>query len=251
MMEIRQSAGKSGNNPLTPQRLHAGPLLAREGGDIVHKESRLNEVSAILIGLILGDGHVTPITPRSLKSDLKVAYSDKYITYLQWLHGKLSPIGMGVISTIPSKNQHAFSSLASSLMAEYRKIFYPEGRKIVPLNIAELLTEPLSLAIWYMDDGTLINQFSKSYYAARFATYSFTYEEHLLLKAALSENFGIETSIVSSAMRGKKYFRLDIPTAYTSKFIEIVRPHILPCFSYKIADRIAGTRLTASRRGNT
>lgn len=38
----------------------------------------------------------------------------------------------------------------------YYELFYPQGKKIIPLNIGELLT-PVSLAYWAMDDGTKKN----------------------------------------------------------------------------------------------
>jgi len=33
------------------------------------------------------------------------------------------------------------------------RLFYPQGKKRIPDLLAELLAEPLALAVWYMDDG--------------------------------------------------------------------------------------------------
>jgi hypothetical protein len=45
-----------------------------------------------------------------------------------------------------------FKPLRFPCFNEYRELFYPEGIKIIPLNISELFTE-VSLAFGIMDDG--------------------------------------------------------------------------------------------------
>lgn len=34
-----------------------------------------------------------------------------------------------------------------------KDIFYKDGKKIVPADLSEYLKEPISLAVWFMDDG--------------------------------------------------------------------------------------------------
>jgi len=50
----------------------------------------------------------------------------------------------------------SFSTLTLPCFTYYNELFYnSDNRKIVPLNIAELLTR---LAYWIMDDGSLQNK---------------------------------------------------------------------------------------------
>ena len=63
--------------------------------------------------------------------------------------------------------------------------------KIVPVNIKQLLVEPIALAVWYLDDGTKRGDCN----ACRFATQSFSLKENELLASCLKENFGIIATI--------------------------------------------------------
>ena len=69
-----------------------------------------------------------------------------------------------------------------------------EGRrkKIIPLNIADYLT-PRGLAFWIMDDGQRVNRGGVTLCSDSFST-----EEIIILKDALSKNFNLETTIGSS-----------------------------------------------------
>lgn len=83
-------------------------------------------------------------------------------------------------------------SLRHSSLNYYYDLFYiynsdGKRRKIVPTNIAELLT-PCALAYWIMDDGGI-----NTYNATILNTDSFTLEEVELLQKALEQKFGLRT----------------------------------------------------------
>jgi hypothetical protein len=52
-------------------------------------------------------------------------------------------------------------------------MFYLDGKKVVPSQISELLKTPLSLAVWFMDDGTV----DKRRGSVLFETQSFSFED--------------------------------------------------------------------------
>jgi hypothetical protein len=58
-------------------------------------------------------------------------------------------------------------------------MFYVDGKKIIPLFVEKLLN-PLSLAVWLMDDGSAHNSGG-----CIISTNSFTFEECLLLQTAI------------------------------------------------------------------
>lgn len=185
----------------------------------------MTEVETILIGLILGDGSLTPLSNRQHQLQLHLGYSERYFSYLKWIHQKLQPLGLNGIQPKRGYHQFHFYSKPSSLIGRLRTFFYPAGVKMVPKEIGQLLTEPISLAIWYMDDGTL--DYRAKYHAnACIATYNFSFHDCLQLRKVLIRNFGLQTTVSKSMMRGKIYYRLYFPSASMVKFMALIAPYM-------------------------
>ena len=172
----------------------------------------------VVIGLILGDGNLRPPTKRKGESLLDVKYSDRYLSYLCWLHKVLKPVGVNPIKPKKEFNQHRFYTKPSKELGELYKIFYPQGVKIIPERIFRFLTNPLSLAVWYMDDGSLDFR-DRYHFNACFATYNFSKNDCELLRKVLLLNFGLKTRVHKSTMRGKIYFRLYVLAESMERFI--------------------------------
>jgi len=192
----------------------------------------LSTTKNILIGHILGDGFLYPPTKREGKSQLESKYSDKSLEYLIWLREGLSELNPGPIK--PHQNdQHLYRTKASKELGELRKLFYPKGKKIVPKEIKSLLTDPISLAVWYMDDGTL--DFRERYHCnAMIATYGFSFSDCKLLVNTLHDNFDIKSIVTVCTMRGIKYPRLYVWAKDSIRFLNLIEPYILPCMEHKI-----------------
>lgn len=56
-----------------------------------------HQVIDIVYGLVLGDGSLRSPTRNGTLSSLRLKYDDKFFPYLEWLHKKLSPIGVSPI----------------------------------------------------------------------------------------------------------------------------------------------------------
>lgn len=186
----------------------------------------------ILVGSILGDGWLTKSS--RIGAHWTIKYDDKSLSYLEWLYSMLRQLFPRGIRQKKNYHQHFIYSKSSPEISEFRKVFYPNGVKIVPSQIKFLLTDPLSLAIWYMDDGSLDKR-HKYHLNATIATFCFSYEDCALLANTLKENFGVEARVHKSTMRGKEQYRLYIVSSSMSRFIKIIQPYIQPCFLYKIA----------------
>lgn len=117
----------------------------------------------------------------------------------------------------------------------WRESFYLKGKKIVPENISQFLVSPISLAVWFMDDGTLDYRLY-SHYSFTLSTDAFTIAEVQMLQNTLLKNFGIESSIQTPSSRGKKYNKLYIGKNGREKFLDTIKPYMLKCFAYKIPD---------------
>ena len=118
-------------------------------------------------------------------------------------------------------------------LLELRQRFYQNGTKIIPPEIHHLLQNSLSVAVWYMDDGTLDWRI-KDHYAFLLTTNCFTTEDNKRLVEVLKINFGVDAAVHLAFSRRKRYPRIYIGAKGRDRFCEIVRPFILSCFSYKL-----------------
>ena len=108
-----------------------------------------------------------------------------------------------------------------------REIFYQGENKKIPRNVINYLRSPISLAVWYMDDGGR----RTDCLALRLSTHCFPWDEQKLLQECLRKNFLINMNIhrVSGEM-----FQLYIPSNEAKKFCRIIKPHIISSMRYKL-----------------
>lgn len=114
---------------------------------------------AVIIGSILGDGFIQS-TSRS-NARLRFEHSLKQEPYLIWKCHLLSNFFQSKPQILERKNAKfgksyqyiRAQSYSGSEFGKLRKLFYQENQKIIPENIVSLLKDPLSIAVWYMDDG--------------------------------------------------------------------------------------------------
>ncbi|HEY4508784.1 MAG TPA: LAGLIDADG endonuclease [Candidatus Paceibacterota bacterium] len=186
----------------------------------------------IIIGTILGDGHFAMLKTNTR---LEIGHSEKQKDYVFWKHRELPNIvGAKPYQVFIDDERYgktwerwSFSTRISSELSEFRKMFYQGKKKIIPKDIGLLLTSPLSLAVWFMDDGGRRNDS----YGLFLNTLSFTKEEHELLMKVLKDNFSLE-SRMHWIQDG---YRIYIPSKEAQKFCTIVYPHMLPSMYYKLS----------------
>ena len=184
----------------------------------------------IIIGNILGDGSLEFNGFHGTR--LQIKQSLKYRDYVFWLYDQLK----NLCNSSPKQRkdyQWYFSTKYLTELTSLRKIFYPNDQKVIPKNISKLLISPLSLAIWYMDDGSLYWR-PKEHNGFRLYTNCFLVDDVHQLKNTLYNNFGVESTVQSTSCRGKKYPRLYIGVKGRDRFLSLIKPYILNCFSYKL-----------------
>lgn len=148
-------------------------------------KSPLNE---ILVGILLGDGHVQK---RSLNGNSRFMYgqSSLRIHHLNYFKHVLNLFKPYLSETFKLKEKTFkdnrtnntyksvnFATLSLPCFNQYKSLFYKNNKKIVPINIQELLT-PIGLAYWIMDDGSIQNK------GLHLNTYAFNSEDVLKLKS--------------------------------------------------------------------
>ena len=118
-----------------------------------------------------------------------------------------------------------FQTRAFPCFNELYHLFYPSGKKIVPLNIAELLT-PLALAYWLSDDGSFI----KSHGTIILSTDGFSLEEVKLLASVLNNKWDFNCTINKSG----DGFRIRIPKKSVPKVQALLKNIMPPMMLHKI-----------------
>lgn len=186
----------------------------------------------IIVGTILGDSYIQ-LSPSG-RTHLQIKHADRYKEYVFWMHNNLKDL---FPTSIPRQRKDNFqwyvNSSFSNELNELHTLFYVDGRKTIPKEIGELLRSPLGLAVWFMDDGTLDYRL-KDHCAFHLCTNCFTREETQRLIDVLYSNFGIISSLHYTLCRGKRHSRIYIGARGRDRFIELVSPHILDCFKYKL-----------------
>ena len=191
------------------------------------------KAQAILVGLVLGDGYLGKPRGKLPHSYLDLKYDERYLGYLKWIHKELSELNPSSIKKKKNYIQYRFYTESRKDIGLLQRTFYPEGKKVVPLDIDKYLREPLSLAVWYQDDGTL--DYRYHYHAnSLIATHCFTYDECKLLSKVLKKNFGVDARVCRCLMRGKLYFRLYITSKSMPRFMDTIEPFIHKEFNYKL-----------------
>jgi hypothetical protein len=103
------------------------------------------------------------------------------------------------------------------------RMFYNNGKKVIPGNIYEYLT-PLALAVWIMDDGCIAN--SGIRVATNRATNSFKVKELQLLQDVLKSKYNLETTIKNIYIKDQYSIYIKIQKKSVNNLRNIVGPYI-------------------------
>lgn len=198
------------------------------------------DILFILFGSLLGDGHL-----EKRKEGIRWIFeqSHKNVEYLMTFHKYLATRGY-CNPKIPKLNKrirkggkiifhYKINSYTFNNFFWFYDLFYKwddinkKFIKIIPLNI-EYYLSPLTLAIWFMDDG------SKANFSFKIATNCFTYKELEFLSGILLKKFNIFTSIHKGG-KGKGYI-LYIKKESKKTFINIIKPYMVKSMYYKLND---------------
>lgn len=185
----------------------------------------------ILAGCMLGDGYI------SKRGAVQIEQGSKQKSYLMWKYGQLKNItSVKPKQVFRTKRNGTITSSYRFFLRQYfikwRRRIYRNGKKIVNQELLKLLT-PLSLAVWYMDDGCKSNN-----YTLIISTDSFSKNSIKKLRQHLKNEWGIVTRIKYKREPNKTYERLTIGGENLVKFVNLVRPYIIPSMQYKIPDPV-------------
>lgn len=196
--------------------------------DSIKKSFRLSKIQrGVLVGTVLGDGK---LQFRGKHCRLHIKHSLEQlplVEYKRMIFDNIASMGVRKFQQIVGEGVYNFAefvTLTHPEFTEYYYMFYPSSKKIVPGKIAQLLTDPLSLAVWFMDDG------SADYAGASIQTHSFSEMGVDKLMDAIKLNFGIRVTRRINKGKWIIYF----PKASMAKLNSVIGEYLLEKFRYKL-----------------
>lgn len=165
---------------------------------------------AVFVGSLLGDAHIQKSSSNTGKCRVRFCHSGKQKQFVDWKYEIFktpfceqtkAPYFENRRRETPGGSDYLFYTSYRNEFIEAHSSWYvdssidgvkPKFVKQIPLNISEILHKrPLSLAVWFLDDGSKRSDTE----SCRIASQSFSKNEHKLLQDCLFENFGISAGI--------------------------------------------------------
>lgn len=175
----------------------------------------------ILVGSVLGDAYIAPW------GKIRIEHSVKQRAYVYWKHRELKSL---CYAGVPREITHVYRGRSyqaiflqlRQFFRSWRAIFYEGKQKIFP---KDLCISPLSLAVWYMDDGCWTGK------KVVISTESFKGESIKNLQDTLLRQFRLHTVVGKNG-------KLVILKKSHKDFQELISPYIVPSMRYKVPNPV-------------
>lgn len=195
-----------------------------------------NELIEVILGCLIGDASINSnyrenSDYRTIHFVQGIKQSD-YFDYKKQLFGDYFIDGGTKISGYGSTIR--FGTLKSNLALNklIHNVCTVNGKKVITEKWMDMMT-PISLAFWYMDDGSIQNRENNRLgERIRIATQGYSYEENLLFQKMLKEKFNIDSTIGDKATYKGYTIILDVEN--TDKFCNLIAPYICDSMKYKL-----------------
>jgi hypothetical protein len=185
----------------------------------------------ILVGSLLGDAHLER-QRGALTARLKIEHSLTQTAYVDWKYrewrdwvrtppkARVRRNRLGTSST-----NIGFTTLSHDEFERFRLAFYRAHRKVIPVDIQ--LT-PLSMAVWFMDDGSRKSSQCRGLYLN---TQSFTPPEVELLRDVMRRDVGVETTVRVQ----RDGLQIYVPAPSAPILTAFITREMLPSMRYKLS----------------
>lgn len=186
------------------------------------------EKMGILTGMLLGDAGMTSKYPKNIT----ICHSEPQKEYFEWKCKILESYKFQknkVREMFPKLGNKAFIvDFVSPKFEWFYKKFYHDGRRIVNnQNLRHL--NAYGLAIWFMDDGSLVK---KGYDQVCLNTQAYTFEENVLMQKFFKKKYNFDVKIHKDKHYFKLYFGQENNTA--QRFTKLIWPYIHHSMKYKL-----------------
>jgi len=179
---------------------------------------------SIIIGSILGDGYLRIVSGRK-NALLEINHSITQSAYVDWKYTQLKELcksGPVMRHSNGTRIAYRFTTRQHPELSELHRLFYINNIKVIPDS---LVLDPMTLAVWYMDDGSKCGEHNVYLNTQQFSRAD---QDRLM---CLLRSLGVESSL----NRDKKYLRIRIRKSSLQNFFEIISPHVIPSMAYKLS----------------
>ena len=184
----------------------------------------------ILIGTVLGDAYLQKTGQKNAR--LRLEHGGKQKEYIMWkakelgnlIQGKPKPLKRVHPITKKTYSYWRHQSQSTPYLGKLHKIFYPEGKKIIPKDLDKYMS-PLMLSVWYMDDGYYYQEDGCGYlYLGNVS------EDEAKIVSEAINNMGIGNRIYSK----KKGYAIYFPVSQMKILSKKLKKHVIQSLMYKI-----------------
>ena len=181
----------------------------------------------MLIGTLLGDGCL--LNNRYKGYRLAITQGSRQKDYLYWKYENFREWFISQPKYQSVTDSWRARTISHPVFNEFHKLFYRFNKKRVPININKLLVHPLSLAVWYMDDGGVMRD-GDIKRGMILNTQQFSISELKRLQSTLVNNFSIPTT----RQWNNSGYRLYVGRKHCNHFSFLIKDYIHPTLFYKL-----------------
>ncbi len=218
------------NHPvLTPTGWRPAEHLKKGDRVLISAVKRLNDLQwEIIRGSLLGDGNLSPtIHKESLGTRFRLGHGLKQKAYFTWKTSFFANIQSTIYE---DKKSIKFDMSPLSELHPTRKSMYRDNHKYLSPEFLAALT-PLSLAIWYQDDGHLdIRDKANTKGRIAICVEAIESQSRVALQNLLKDRYDIAVRLGTNG--GKYFFHFD--QSNSEKFLQLIRFNIHPSMQYKM-----------------
>ena len=192
-----------------------------------------SQLHHVLIGSLLGDASLQTFNGHSWRARFLQGHNNK--DYLFHLYSLFQPF----VKTPPRESDDgsgnkrwSFNTTVLPELSFYANIFYKNNKKILNTSLLQEQFNEISLAYWFMDDGSLKRWGTSQAYIL--CTDSFSKDQVILLGDMLFKKYNIHVSY----HKQRDNYRIYIPRKHSKEFRSIILPYIHPNFNYKLGSLI-------------
>lgn len=194
-----------------------------------------NEVMPVVYGMLLGDSSILNDS-RCNSNNIRISTTQGE-AQLDYLKLKQSIFGKDNFRIHKGKSGYCDNAVyAGHLVMDVNianhvlQDCYIDGKKVITEQMMDKIT-PLSLAFWYMDDGTIRHRSvdDRQNPAIEISTCGFTKEENEVLINMLWNKFGVKSNL----RKERTYWSIYITAEGTRVFLDLIKDYIPACMKYK------------------
>lgn len=187
----------------------------------------------IIDGCLLGDAGLQIYNRNSSDSFPTFYKKNKFLEHIQYVIKFFYDDYHRITEEFEPKynrTYYRFATLADPLLLKYYKRWYPEGKKVLPIDCS---IEPLSLLNWFMDDGSTstCKRYRIQDVRLTLSSQCFAKEDQKILSDRINNRYG-HICYIGKCSTGTGFF-IRVRDSKVNDFLDIIGQSPIKCMEYK------------------